>query len=296
MRTLNRTIIQKDFEIKELKEDLGIAKDTISSQEKEIKHLNVFKNLYQYRELLKTNVHKEIRGKYKGSFLGVLWSFLNPLLMVAVYAIVFPYIMRTNSIDNYLIFLIVGVIPWNYFTTVITSGSNCVWLNGGIIKKVYFPREILPISVVTSGAVNFIISTIIILVFLFASGLGITQYILLYPVILLIQYILLIGIAFIVSSITVYFRDLEHIIGVVLMAAFYGTPIVYKLEQLPSNLQVLMQLNPMTHLINAYRDIFYYQQMPDFKMLGILLAIALGLTVIGYFIFKKLQKGFAEEL
>ena len=80
------------------------------------------------------------------------------------------------------------------------------------------------------------------------------------------------------------------------MAAFYGTPIVYKLEQLPANLQVLMQLNPMTHLINAYRDIFYYQQMPDFKMLGILLVIALGLTIIGYFIFKKLQKGFAEEL
>ena len=97
--------------------------------------MKVFHDLYQYRELLKTNVQKEIRGKYKGSFLGVLWSFINPLLMVLVYALVFPYIMRTN-VDNYLIFLIVAIIPWNFFTTVINSGCNCIWINGGIIKKV----------------------------------------------------------------------------------------------------------------------------------------------------------------
>ena len=99
-----------------------------------------------------------------------------------------------------------------------------------------------------------------------------------------------------VSSITVYFRDLEHIIGIVLLAAFYGTPIVYKLEQLPDTLKTIIQLNPMTHIINGYRDIFYNQQMPDMKVLGILLGISVVLTIIGYFIFKKLQKGFAEQL
>ncbi|HIU51966.1 MAG TPA: ABC transporter permease [Candidatus Merdicola faecigallinarum] len=165
-----------------------------------------------------------------------------------------------------------------------------------MIKKVYFPREILPISVVTSGAVNFIISTIIILAFVICSPIGLSKFVLLYPVILLVQYVLLLGISFIVSSITVYFRDLEHIIGVILMAAFYGTPIVYRLEDLPHNLQMLMQINPMTHIINAYRDIFYYQQMPNMKVLGILFVGAIILTIIGYFIFKKLQKGFAEEL
>lgn len=167
---------------------------------------------------------------------------------------------------------------------------------GNIIQKVYFPREILPISVATSGAINFIISTIIILAFCLFSELGLTWYVLLYPVVLLIQYVLILGISFIVSAITVYIRDLEHIIGVVLMAAFYATPIVYKLEQLPENLQVVMHLNPMTHIIDAYRNIFYYQQMPDFQSLGILFAISIGLVVAGYFIFKKLQKGFAEEL
>ena len=133
--------------------------------------MKVFKDLYQYRELLKTNVKKEIRGKYKGSFLGVLWSFVNPLLMVLVYAIVFPYIMRVQQ-DNYLIFLIVAIIPWNFFTTVIAQGSITVRTNGNIIKKVYFPREILPISVVVSGLVNFLISCLIIFIFLIGSGIG----------------------------------------------------------------------------------------------------------------------------
>lgn len=257
--------------------------------------MNIFKKIYNYRELLKSNVKKEIRGRYKNSILGVIWSFLNPLLQLAVYAVIFGALLAGGD-PTYHIYICVALIPWTYFTTAITQSAFTIIGNGDIIKKVYFPREILPISVVTSGAVNFMISTIIILFFVLAAGLGLTKYVLLYPFILLIQYILLLGISFIVSSITVYFRDLEHIIGVVLMAAFYGTPIVYKLEQLPPNLQILMQINPMTHLINAYRDIFYYQQMPNMKALALLLGIAVLLTVIGYFVFKKLQKGFAEQL
>lgn len=257
--------------------------------------MEVFKNLYNYRELLKTSITKDVGGKYKHSFLGVLWSFINPLLQIAVYALVFQVILKSN-IENYAVYLCCGLIPWQYFSNVVIRGAAVMIDNGNIIKKVYFPREILPISVVTSGAVNFLISTIIILAFVLGAGLGLTKYIILYPFVLLIQYVLLLGISFIVSSITVYFRDLEHIIGVVLMAAFYATPIVYRLSDLPANLQVIMQLNPMTHLINAYRDIFYYHQMPDMRMLLILLGISVVLTIIGYFIFKKLQKGFAEEL
>lgn len=257
--------------------------------------MNIFQKIYQYRELLKTNVKKEIRGRYKNSILGVMWSFLNPLLQLAVYSIIFGALLAGGD-KTYPIYICVALIPWTYFTTAITQASFTIIGNGDIIKKVYFPREILPISVVTSGAVNFIISTIIILAFVIFSGMGLSWYILLYPFVLLVQYILLLGIAFIVSSITVYFRDLEHIIGIILLAAFYGTPIIYKLEQLPANLQIIMKLNPMTHIINGYRDIFYYHQMPNIKVLGILLAISVLITVIGYFIFKKLQKGFAEQL
>ena len=257
--------------------------------------MNIFKKIYNYRELLKTNVKKEIRGRYKNSILGIMWSFLNPLLQLLVYSVIFGALLAGGD-ETYPIYICIALIPWTYFTTAITQAAFTVIGNADIIKKVYFPREILPISVVTSGAVNFVRSTIIILAFVIFSGVGLSWYILLYPFILLIQYVLLLGIGFIVSSVTVYFRDLEHIIGVILMAAFYGTPIVYKLEQLPHTLQIIVQLNPMTHLINAYRDIFYYHQMPNMQILFILLGASVVLTVIGYFIFKKLQKGFAEEL
>ncbi len=257
--------------------------------------MNVIKGLYQYRELLKTNVKKEIRGKYKNSFLGVIWSFLNPLLQIAVYALVFPIILK-NQQENYVIFLCVGLIPWTFFASSITRTAFTMIENSNIIKKVYFPREILPISVVTSEAVNFLISTIIIILFVIGYGVGISKYIVFYPLILIIQYLLLIGIALITSSVCVYFRDLQHFIGVFLQLLFYGTPIVYASETIPENFKWILQINPMTYIINGYRDIFYNQTMPDLKGLGILLLIAIGLCIIGYGIFNKLQKGFAEEL
>lgn len=257
--------------------------------------MSIFKELYKYRELLKTNVKKEVRGRYKNSFLGVLWSFLNPLLQLAVYSIIFGSLLGDGN-PTYHIYVCVALIPWTFFTSAIQQADFTVIANGNIIQKVYFPREILPISVVTSGAINFVISTLIIVALCLLSGLGLTWYVLLYPIVLLVQYVLILGISFIVSAITVYIRDLEHIIGVILMAAFYATPVVYKIEQLPANLQIIMQLNPMTHIINAYRDIFYYQQMPDFVNLGILFAISIVLLIGGYHIFHKLQKGFAEQL
>ena len=137
--------------------------------------LDVFKKLYNYRELLKTSVKKEIRGKYKNSFLGVLWSFLNPLLQIIVYAIVFQIILK-NPQENYAIFLCCGLIPWTFFSSAITRSAFTMIENGNIIKKVYFPREILPISIVTSETVNFMISTVIILGFVIFGGIGISKY------------------------------------------------------------------------------------------------------------------------
>lgn len=257
--------------------------------------LNFLKNLYNYRELLKTNVKKEIRGKYKNSFLGVLWSFLNPLLQIAVYAIVFPLILR-NTQENYVIFLCCGLIPWTFFATSITRAAFTMVENGNILKKVYFPREILPISVVTSETVNFLISTIIIICFVVFGGLGVSKYVIFYPIVLIAQYLLILSIAFIVSSISVYIRDLQHLIGVALQLLFYAAPIVYAPESIPAEFKWVLDYNPMTYIINGYRDIFYNQHMPDIFALSILIVISLLLCIIGYLIFNKLQKGFAEQL
>ena len=257
--------------------------------------MKVFKELYQYRELLKTNVKKEIRGKYKGSILGVLWSFLNPLLMVAVYAIVFPYLMRTTQ-EHYLIFLITGIIPWIFFTSVITTGCNCVWINGGIIKKVYFPREILPLSVVLSSLVNFAISCIIILLFVIIGGIGISVNLLWLPLIAIIQSALSLGLLFILSAINVYIRDIEYIVQFIMNLLFYATPIVYNISMIPEKFRWVLYLNPMAHFLDAYRSIFYNKTMPDLKSLCIVGVISFFVLIIGYKIFKKLEKGFAEEV
>lgn len=256
---------------------------------------NVFKEIYEYRELLKTSVKKEIRGRYKNSFLGVVWSFLNPLLQIMVYAIVFPLILR-NTQENYVIFLCCGLIPWTFFSTGINRSAFTIIENGNIVKKVFFPREILPISVITSEAVNFMISTIIILAFVIFGGLGISKYVLFYPLVLIVQYFLVLGISFIISSITVYLRDIQHFIGVLLQLLFYAAPVVYAPSSIPQNFKWILNLNPMTYIINAYRDIFYNQVKPDFIGLGTILVISILVCVIGQFIFNKLQKGFAEQL
>lgn len=257
--------------------------------------MNFFKDIYSYRELLKTNVKKDIGGKYKKSFFGVLWSFINPLLQIAVYAIIFPLIIR-NSIENYTVFMVCGLIPWNFFAVVVNRSTWVIVENGNILKKVYFPRAILPFSLILSETFNFLISSIIIFAFTLAYGMGISKFVLLYPLIIIVQDVLMIGIGFILSAITVYMRDIQHFIGVILQLLMYATPVVYSIETIPENYRFILRYNPMTYIIEGYRDILYYQQMPNMKMLGIIFAIGVVLSIVGYFIFQKLQKRFAEEL
>lgn len=254
----------------------------------------MIKNLYQYRELLKSNIKKEIRGKYKGSFLGVLWSFVNPLLMTLVYAIVFPFILRSGP-EHYVTYIVIGILPWNFFTTVISQGTFTILGNAGIIKKVYFPREILPISVATSGLVNFLISIPIIFIFLIFSGIGFSWSLLFLPLVILAQYILSLAIIFITSAINVYVRDAEYIINFLVQMLFYATPILYSSDLFGSKAWIL-NLNPMTTIINSYRDILYSGVMPNLHYLFIVLFGSVILLFIGILIFRKLEKGFAEEV
>lgn len=263
--------------------------------------MKLIKEIFKYRELLKNNVKKEVRGRYKNSILGVMWTFLNPLLQIAVYAMIFPYILKQQQ-PYYLIFVCVGLIPWSFFTTTIIQSTNTIIGNANIVKKVYFPREILPLSVVLSGAINFLIATIIILAFCIGGGKGITWHIIIFPIILLLQMILQLAISFVLSAVTVYIRDIEHFVQIVLMLMFYATPIVYSTATLDGStttarfMKKVIMLNPMTTIIEGYRSIFYTQTLPDFKGIVIWYIISIALLFIGWLIFKKLQKGFAEEL
>lgn len=257
--------------------------------------MQIFKELYNYREFLKTSIKKEFRGKYKKSFLGVLWSFLNPLFQLLIYAIVFPFILR-NNVDNYTIFLIVALMPWNFFNMTILQSAASIVANGGIIKKVYFPREILPISTATSNLLNFLITGIIVFAALLISGIGIGTSVLVLPIIIVIQYVLQLGLAFIFSSITVYVRDVEYLLNVFMMLMFYLCPIVYSADIIPDKFLPIFKLNPMFHIIGYYRTILYDKQIPNMSHVFILFIACTLILILGYLIFQKCKKRFAEEL
>ncbi|MCR4581615.1 MAG: ABC transporter permease [Bacilli bacterium] len=258
--------------------------------------MKVFKELYHYREFLRTNVKKDIRGKYKASFLGVLWSFINPLLQVVVYAIVFPYIMRVQT-PNYLIFLICGIIPWTWFTMSLMLGTTCITGNSNLIKKVYFPREILPISTVTSGGVNFLISCIIILLFALFGGIGISWHLVFLPLIMLLQYIITLALVFLTSAFNVYVKDVEYMVTFIMNLLFYATPILYTADMFAgSKFAFIFKLNPMAYIVESYRNIFYAHEVPGLKSMAILYVAGILFLIVCYALFKKVEKRFAEEI
>lgn len=258
--------------------------------------MKALKELYAYRQMIASLVRKDLRGRYKGSVLGFLWTFINPLLQLLVYTLVFSVIMK-NGIEKYYIYLFVGLVPWIFFSTSITSGSSSIMMSKDMVKKIYFPREILPISCVTGNFVNMLYSFIVIFAVLIISGVGVNPVALLYLIpVMLVEYILALGGALLSSALTVYFRDLEYILGIITMAWMYVTPVLYDVDIVPENLMVFLNLNPMTPIIIAYRDILYYKQIPQMETLIQATLIGIVILVVGYLVFRKLQRGFAEEL
>lgn len=258
--------------------------------------MSTIKELYAYRQMIFSLVRKDLRGRYKGSVLGFLWTFINPLLQLVVYTVVFSFILRTN-IERYYLYLFVALIPWIFFSSSITGGAASIVAQKDLIKKIYFPRQVIPISYVTSCFVNMLLCFIVIFAVVIVSGTGVNPIALLcLPVIMLVEYILALGMAMLTSAVTVYFRDLEHILGIVSMAWMYMTPIMYQKEIVPEKLMPVFNLNPMTHIIDCYRAVLYYKTVPELSSLLSSLALGLLFLVLGHFVFLKLQRHFAEEL
>ena len=177
--------------------------------------MSVFREIFNYRQMIFSLVKKDLRGRYKGSVLGFLWTFINPLLQLAVYSIVFSTIIRVVDTDKYYLFLFVALIPWIFFSSSVSGGASTILANKDMVTKIYFPREVLPISYVTSCFVNMLLCFIVIFAVLLLSGHGIAPVSLIYlPAVMIIEYLLALGIAMMTSAITVFFRDLEHILGI----------------------------------------------------------------------------------
>ena len=258
--------------------------------------MNTIKEIFLYRELIYSLVRKDLRGRYLGTSLGFFWTFLNPLLQLLVYNLIFSIILR-NNIEKYYLFLFIGLIPWMFIASCISSGSMVVINEGALVTKTYFPREVLPISFVTSGFINMLLSFLVVFVVVFASGVQVNIIAWLYlPVIMLVQYIFALGITMITSALTVYFRDLQHILNILQMAWMFLTPIMYSHTIVPENLLPIFYLNPMTPIIVAYRDILYYARSPDLETLARAVFLGLLFVIFGFLIFGRLKRGFAEEI
>ena len=259
--------------------------------------MGIFKEIYDYRQMIYSLVKKDLRGRYKGSVLGFLWTFINPLLQLVVYSIVFASVMRVTNVDKYYLFLFVVLIPWTFFQSSVLGGCSSILANKNLVTKIYFPREVIPISYVTSCFVNMLLCFIVIFLVLFISGVGVSLLALAWlPLVFVVEYLFTLGIALIVSAVTVYFRDLEHIFGILLMAWMYFTPIIYSINDIPEQWKKVFLLNPMCHIMTAYRDILYYKQLPDISMLLIMGAVSIVIFFAGLGIFGSIKKHFAETL
>ncbi|MCI5959731.1 MAG: ABC transporter permease [Lachnospiraceae bacterium] len=254
------------------------------------------KEIWDYREMIASLVRRDLRGRYKGSVLGFLWTFLNPLLQLVVYTVVFSVIMRAG-IEDYYLFLFVALVPWTFFSTAVGGGAGCIVTQQNLVNKIYFPREVLPISHVISQLINMLLSFLVVIAVLLISGKGINLAVWGYlPIIILQETLLAFGLTLLCSAITVYFRDMQFLLNVIMMAWQFLTPVMYSVDMVPERLRGLFYLNPMTPIIVAYRDIFYYKQAPDLHdfLLGTIMGVVM--LIIGWFSFGKLKRRFAEVM
>ena len=253
------------------------------------------KEIFKYREMIRMLVRRDLRGRYKNSVLGFLWTFLNPLLQLGVYTIVFSVIMRAG-IEKYYLYLFIALIPWMFFSTSVQGGATCVLAQKDMVTKIHFPRQVLPIAHVTTCFVNMLLCFIVVLlVCLLDVGLNFLVLPYLIPV-MLTEFLLALGLCFIVSGATVYFRDLEHIMGILVMLWQFLTPVMYSVEQVPEEIRNVFMINPMTPIIICYRDILYSKQVPQLQNLLFSLGFGVLFLTIGWFLFLHFQKRFAEEL
>jgi ABC-2 type transport system permease protein len=257
---------------------------------------NKLREIWSFRDMIVELTHRELRGKYKGSVLGFLWTYVNPLCQIIVYAFVFSQIFR-SGIEMFYIYLIVSMFPWNFFTGGVIQGLGSIRYQGDLVKKVYFPRQILPLVSVTVNLVNMIISFLIIYSIILVSGWGIDWSLQPYLiVVILIEYVFTLGLALALSAIEVYFRDIEHITSVVMMIWMYATPMFYGIDSIPDKFRAAFDMNPMLYIIGMYQQVLYYKAAPIAEYITRGLVAALVSFVVGWIVFELLEKRFAEEL
>ncbi|MDP2924102.1 MAG: ABC transporter permease [Candidatus Omnitrophota bacterium] len=252
-------------------------------------------DFFTHREILKNLVLRNLRVRYKGSILGFFWVLLNPLLTMLVLYVVFSQIMRIE-IQQYPLFLLSALLPWTFFSSSLTDAACSIIDNANLVKKVYFPREILPVSYVLSNFINLLFSLLALLFILLIFRIQALRFIYFLPLILIIHLIFTIGLALLLSCANVYFRDVSHILGIILMFWFYLTPVFYSIDMVPQNFRSIYLLNPMVSIITMYRNVLFEGKIPGMINILIVMLVIIITLLFGYFVFKRYEPSFAKEV
>jgi ABC-type polysaccharide/polyol phosphate export permease len=256
--------------------------------------------LTRYRGLIQSLVARELKARYRGSVLGFFWSFINPLLLLLIYSFVFKYFLPRSGEDlpHYEVFMFCGILPWTWFSSSLLESSGVLISGGNLIKKVLFPAEVLPIVTVLANMVHFFLGLPILAGFILYDRIAIDLAGLAwFPVVVLVQLVLTLGFALILSALTVHFRDLRDILSNLMTFWFFATPIIYSYMMMEPKVMRFLNLNPFTHLAITYQEILYFPgPVGHAYWLMVLGGISIAFFLFGYFVFDRLRDTFAEEV
>jgi ABC-type polysaccharide/polyol phosphate export permease len=258
-------------------------------------------NLFRYRGLIQSLVARELKARYRGSVLGFVWSFINPLLLLSIYSFVFTVVIpnQTAGVQPYALFMFCGILPWTWFAASLTEAANSLIAGGNLIKKVLFPAEVLPIVSVLANMVHFFLGLPILVFFLVLYRHPPDTWDLVwFPVAVAVELVFTAALALVVSALSVHFRDVRDILNNVLTLWFFATPIIYPwFQDSVQRFRILFDLNPFTHLAVSYQEILFFNgQFGHWKWLLALGAASIGLFLAGYWVFDRLRDSFAEAV
>ena len=256
-------------------------------------------NLWHRRELLWNMTVRHLRGQYKQSILGYAWALVMPLSQMVTLAFVFATLLKLDSGDPKIpfpLFLFVGLLAWNFFSTALASATDSVVGASSLVTKVYFPREILPAAAILTKVVDLFFASIILVAMMLYYGHAPTWTALWIPALFLIQFVFTLGLSLPLAALNLFFHDVRYLVGVVLNLWFYMTPIIYSIDRIPEKYRFMFNLNPIALFINAYRRVLLQDTNPGIEKVALGLAISLVTFLIGYFIFKKMEPGFADRI
>jgi len=251
--------------------------------------------MLKYWDLVKHLTMREIKARYKQSFLGLFWVVLNPFFQMLILSFVFSNIMRFSNLGvPYPVFLYAGLLSWVYFNTALSSSADVLVASAPLIKKIYFPREILVFSSLLAKTFDFFLSSILFIAMLLFFKITFTWYMLMFIPIFIIQFVFMYALGLLLASLNLFYRDVKFLFNLILTLWFYLTPVIYATEFFPEQYRWIFKINPMSVFINAYRQVLLTGSMPNWASLSIGVGISVILFILSYVLFKKLEGSFAD--